>query len=518
MVLCRLLIFALSLLSGANANAVIRRAPSQANNVIVQVITSLHLSFLFAHPASAIRMAMGECSGRMHEFPRPLWIWLRAITGNQWWTDYQPVSYTLTSKRGTRAQYANMVSTCAAAGVGIIQDVVMNHMTAGSGVGFAGNSYSKYSYPAVPYTSSNFHYCAGNGEAAQVTDLQNVTNVRLCELDGLADLAQEQPAVQKALTAYLEDLVSLVSSISLPSLVPSSVPPWYDADSDMPSQGVAGFRVDAAAYMEPSNLSALYSALSGSPYRTQEVYDGGASDPAMYDTIGDVSNLVTPVPMNTAWDLIPSNVANFIIANQDTERSSPGDSLNYLSPNNAYTLGMIFMLGFNYGTPTVFSGYDFATNDIGAPQAANGTTSPVTCYENGWRCEQEWMSTANMVLYHNAVGSADLTNVIVGTEQQVAFGRGSIGFLVINNDINTWSATFQTSLPAGTYCDIMYVPVALLSLSTSSNLNCSHDTDSAPTTCSGPSYIVSSSGQFTASVGAYDALAIFSADAAVGFS
>lgn len=107
-------------------------------------------------------------------------------------------------------------------------------------------------------------------------------------------------------------------------------------------------------------------------------------------------------------------------------------------------LGAIFMLGFNYGTPTVYSGYDYSTYDIGAPQESNGNTNPVTCFENGWRCtsvfkqcllfltmsivgEQEWIAIANMVLYHNAVGSAALTNVFVGTEQQV--GMYSIAVL-----------------------------------------------------------------------------------------
>jgi hypothetical protein len=42
------------------------------------------------------------------------------ITGSQWWTDYQPVSYTLTSKRGNRNQFANMINTCHSAGVKII--------------------------------------------------------------------------------------------------------------------------------------------------------------------------------------------------------------------------------------------------------------------------------------------------------------------------------------------------------------------------------------------------------------
>ena len=31
------------------------------------------------------------------------------ITGSAWWTDYQPVSYTLTSKRGDRSQFQKLV-------------------------------------------------------------------------------------------------------------------------------------------------------------------------------------------------------------------------------------------------------------------------------------------------------------------------------------------------------------------------------------------------------------------------
>jgi alpha-amylase len=63
-----------------------------------------------------------------------------------------------------------------------------------------------------------------------------------------------------------------------------------------------------------------------------------------------------------------------------------GSSLSYTADNNAYLLSAIFMLGFNYGTPTVYSGYDFSSNDIGAPQDSTGYTSPVTCSSDGWRC------------------------------------------------------------------------------------------------------------------------------------
>lgn len=47
------------------------------------------------------------------------------ITGPEWWTDYQPVSYTLTSKRGDRAQFSNMINACHAAGVKVIAGTII---------------------------------------------------------------------------------------------------------------------------------------------------------------------------------------------------------------------------------------------------------------------------------------------------------------------------------------------------------------------------------------------------------
>src|SRR5690606_17231810 len=35
-----------------------------------------------------------------------------SISGNQWWTRYQPVSYSIEGRSGTRAEFANMVSRC----------------------------------------------------------------------------------------------------------------------------------------------------------------------------------------------------------------------------------------------------------------------------------------------------------------------------------------------------------------------------------------------------------------------
>ena len=42
------------------------------------------------------------------------------IQGDQWWTDYQAVSYQLTSKHGNRGQFQNMINACHSAGVKVI--------------------------------------------------------------------------------------------------------------------------------------------------------------------------------------------------------------------------------------------------------------------------------------------------------------------------------------------------------------------------------------------------------------
>src|SRR2546423_2565570 len=54
-----------------------------------------------------------------------------------WWEVYQPASYQLSSRMGSRGQFASMVQTCHAAGVKVYVDAVINHMT---GSGSAGAS------------------------------------------------------------------------------------------------------------------------------------------------------------------------------------------------------------------------------------------------------------------------------------------------------------------------------------------------------------------------------------------
>src|SRR4051812_28090554 len=110
-----------------------------------------------------------------------------ALSGAPWWERYQTVGYSLARSRGgTETEFRDMVRRCAAVGVDIYVDAVINHMTGqASGTGSNGTAFTKYAYPEV-YAAADFHMppCAIAG-----TDYQDAPDrVRRCELVGLADL------------------------------------------------------------------------------------------------------------------------------------------------------------------------------------------------------------------------------------------------------------------------------------------------------------------------------------------
>lgn len=50
------------------------------------------------------------------------------ILGPQWWTKYQPVSFSLNSRSGSMEDFSSMVRDCRAAGVQVIVDLIINHI------------------------------------------------------------------------------------------------------------------------------------------------------------------------------------------------------------------------------------------------------------------------------------------------------------------------------------------------------------------------------------------------------
>jgi len=58
------------------------------------------------------------------------------MTGSQWWTRYQPVSYNLTSRGGDEGEFRDMVERCVDVGVDIWVDGVINHQASGNPLQF----------------------------------------------------------------------------------------------------------------------------------------------------------------------------------------------------------------------------------------------------------------------------------------------------------------------------------------------------------------------------------------------
>ena len=57
------------------------------------------------------------------------------MIGPEWWVRYQPVSYLLESRSGSRQEFAEMVTRCHNVGVNIYVDAVLNHMTGQDRIG-----------------------------------------------------------------------------------------------------------------------------------------------------------------------------------------------------------------------------------------------------------------------------------------------------------------------------------------------------------------------------------------------
>jgi hypothetical protein len=360
------------------------------------------------------------------------------IQGDQWWTSYQPVSYKIQGKRGSRDEFRNMVTKCNNAGVQVLVDVVFNHMVGiDGGTGNAGSGFSHYNYNGI-YNPDDFHYCGTDGN-----DIQNWGDrwqIQTCELANLADLKTESERVRSQLVNHANDLLSL---------------------------GVAGFRIDAAKHMPVGDLQNILSRLSRQVFVTSEVVgDGAPISASEYAGIGQVSITrsfevlrdafngqdLTSLKGYEAKSTVASESATVFVATHDSERGNTGGSLNYKSPNNAYTLANIFNLAYPYGTPTVLSSYDFNNGDQGAPNGGYGT-----CYggggTNGYLCQHRWTPIAEMVKFRTAVGNAGLQNWQSGNNNQIAFDRGNAGFVAINYNGGSWNANLSTALPDGTYCD-----------------------------------------------------------------
>ncbi|WP_019560348.1 MULTISPECIES: carbohydrate-binding module family 20 domain-containing protein [Caldimonas] len=386
-----------------------------------------------------------------------------------WWMRYQPVSYSLDrSRSGTRAEFQDMVNRCNAVGVGIYVDAVINHMSGGTGgTSSAGRSWSYHNYPGL-YGPNDFHQ-----PVCSITNYGDANNVQRCELSGLQDLDTGSAYVRGKIADYLVDLVNM---------------------------GVKGFRVDAAKHISPTDLGAIIDAVNSRtganrPFWFLEVIGaaGEAVQPNQYFSLGGGQVTVTEFnygkqifgkfagggrlaelrSFGETWGLMPSSKAIAFIDNHDKQRGHGGGG-NYLTYHHGstYDLANIFMLAWPYGYPALMSSYAFNRStaydtSFGPPHDSGGATrgpwdgggSQPACFNQsigGWVCEHRWRGIANMVAFRNAtLPNWTVTDWWDNGNNQIAFGRGDKGFVVINREDAALTRNFKTSLPAGQYCDVI---------------------------------------------------------------
>jgi alpha-amylase len=394
------------------------------------------------------------------------------VPAHDWSERYQPVSYSVArSRSGTGAEFAAMLARCNAAGVGIIVDAVINHMTnyPSPGVGSNGTAYTKYSYPGL-YTETDFHPpCA-------VTNYQSAANVQDCELLSLPDLDTGKPAVQQRIADYLTVLARA---------------------------GVAGFRIDAAKHIQQVELDDILARVNdtltadGSPppyvfleviggsgealtphdYFGEGYSSGGAADITEFTFVGvgnkfrklygeHISQLnPNGTPGNQfseqAWGIMPSDKAVVFLQNHDTQHDC---GISYRD-GAVYRLANVWMLAQPYGYPSILSSYVFncpSQNSLGPPSDANGWTLPVACaasFETAmpgqWLCEHRDPSIKNMVSFRRVVAGTDINHWWDSGADAIAFSRGDKGFVAINDGTTAVDTTIATGIASGTYLDLL---------------------------------------------------------------
>ena len=394
------------------------------------------------------------------------------VPTHDWSERYQPVSYSVAhSRSGTGAEFSDMVNRCKAAGVDIIADAVINHMTnyPSPGVGSNGTSYSKYEYPGL-YTMSDFH------APCSVTNYQDAANVQDCELLSLPDLNTGLASVRQKIAGYLVTLARL---------------------------GVAGFRIDAAKHIQQVELDDILKrvndtltadgrplpyvfleviggsgeALSPRDYFGEGYSSGGAADITEFTFVGvgnkfrgingeHISQLnPNGTPGNqfseAAWGIMPTDKAVVFLQNHDTQHNC---GISYRD-GNVFRLANVWMLAQPYGYPSILSSYVFACpsqNSLGPPSDANGWTLPVICASSletatvgQWVCEHRDPSIRNMVGFRHVVAGTDINHWWDNGANAIAFSRGTKGFVAINNGATGLDTTVATAMAPGTYRDLL---------------------------------------------------------------
>jgi len=442
------------------------------------------------------------------------------ILGTAWWTRYQPVSFKLSSRSGSTADFASMVAACRAVGVEVIVDVLLNHMAepcqeaSGAGAtsmpcrGWAGSIFGERRMaegPAVPQGAAaipspkHFHHlpgqmlvnCAVNETTWLCPTSVPPNDCTLCDLHRLPDWDTGLPAVRDLLAQHLAELYRI---------------------------GVTMIRLDAASYLHHSELADIVNRApwdyifqewwSGVPQteRTKSVghyrdvqYGWKICKTLAVDHINDLPKLLELAggvegipPENALYPLIFHDRRSYA-ANREVPTYKNG--LEFHQQQKfllAWPAGVVVRLwgGFGYRelddgppgcepgpelcSPTrVYSKEGTAPRCLATPRFSPMPTEDARRRE--WVCEHRWDGVAGLVRFRKACRGKPITmNWVAGTPARVrpgslAFRAGQECFVALQRGHNTqgkptWSRAgdwylrgLAIGLPPGRYCDLASV-------------------------------------------------------------
>lgn len=339
----------------------------------------------------------------------------------------------------------------------------------GEGIGIAGSSFNTHqqSYPAVPYSETDFNSKEKCGTSSwNIESYEDVNQVRNCRLVSLLDIDQSKEWVRQKIKDYLNKLISY---------------------------GVAGFRIDGAKHMWPEDLNYIFDSLDDlprkffgdgkRPFIFMEVIDNGgeAISKFQYNYMGRVTefkycNMIGEIFRGwngqklsylksfagKDWEMLSTGDAWAFVDNHDNQREF-SVIITFWEPR-LYKIANAFMLAWPYGLTKVMSSYYWyprEDNWIGPPSDAQGNTNDIpinddTTCGGGWVCEHRWRQIKNMVGFRKTVADTYVEYWSDNGNNQITFSRGIKGFIAINNEVSgTMSGKFYTGLPEGEYCDVI---------------------------------------------------------------
>lgn len=355
-----------------------------------------------------------------------------------WWDVYQPYSYELNSRFGSQDDFAAMTKACGDAGVKVYTDAVVNHTSAMTGTGYAGTKVTDKYRPAM-YQRSDYNVDVCDRTISDWNDKWEVQN---CELLGLPDLKTGSEGVRSKIAGYLNSQTAL---------------------------GVSGFRIDASKHMPAADLEAIVGKLDttadgSAPYVFHEVFPGATPAPDEYYGSGKVLDFGYADQLKSAFQgdiaalkdfgpgLLPGDKSVSFVTNHDTERE--GRHLSYKDGDTA-VLANVFQLGWKHAAPAVYAGFTYDDKDASPPADGNGFVIRTDCGNGAWYCLDRDPRVTGMVGWRAAVGDVDVTDFQSPQGNVIGFGRGTKGFVAVNNSGAPVTAEFGTRVADGEYCDVL---------------------------------------------------------------